>query len=571
MPYLAFKSEYDRFPRTKVADFDGDIHVDEAIVPVLSSLAYGILAFEVYPGSDMEKLFLELILKLNPDNIYNIETCRKPYTRLKPILEPYLTEDRVFGRMNKLTIFDLYDEKKLDSLLAKVHNSKGFTIIYGFGASLAEYDNLVYVDMTRWEIQLRFRKGMPNFTADNPDEDPLRKFKRGYFLEWRIADIIKLAHLPRAKYLIDASDEDHFTMITRDAFEAGLDQLVSGPFRLIPYFDPGVWGGNWMKEVCNLPENNSNYAWCFDGVPEENALCLVFGDKEYHFPALDLVFFRSRELLGEKVHQRFGKEYPIRFDFLDTMNGGNLSLQVHPTTSYIQKTFGMTYTQDESYYILDAKPDSSVYLGLKEGIDPKRFIADLETANLGEAGFDDSLYINRFPAKKHDHFLIPAGTVHCSGKNTMVLEISSTPYIFTFKLWDWDRLGLDGLPRPVHINHGKHVIQYDRTTSWVEKNLVNRIERISSVEAKTGLHELEPIETRRFQVEKELLIENHGSVNQLNLVEGKALVVFSPDDQFPPFEVHYAETFIVPEKVKTYLVKPRDPQETCLLIQASIR
>ena len=70
-------------------------------------------------------------------------------------------------------------------------------------------------------------------------------------------------------------------------------------------------------------------------------------------------------------------------------------------------------------------------------------LADLDAAEHAGASFPVQAYVNAFPVQKHDHILIPAGTIHCSGKDTMVLEISATPYIFTFKLWDWGRLGLD--------------------------------------------------------------------------------------------------------------------------------
>src|SRR4030042_6622511 len=118
-----------------------------------------------------------------------------------------------------------------------------------------------------------------------------------------------------------------------------------------------------MKEKFGLDKSAENYAWCFNCVPEENSMYLRYGDVLFETPSINLVFYHPVELLGHAVHARFGDEFPIRFDFLDTMEGGNLSLQVHPTTEYIQERFGMHYTQDESYYMVDAGDDGSVYLG----------------------------------------------------------------------------------------------------------------------------------------------------------------------------------------------------------------
>ena len=197
-------------------------------------------------------------------------------------------------------------------------------------------------------------------------------------------------------------------------------------------------------------------------MPEENSLLFRIGDTVVELPALDLVFRHPRELLGAKTYARFGAEFPIRFDFLDTMDGGNLSLQVHPLTDYMQNTFGMPYTQDESYYMLDAADDAVVYLGVRDDADPAAMQAALRSASDGQEPFAADAFVNTFPAAKHDHFLIPAGTVHCSGADSMVLEISATPYIFTFKMWDWGRVGLDGVPRPVHLDHAFANIQWDR-------------------------------------------------------------------------------------------------------------
>ena len=252
---------------------------------------------------------------------------------------------------------------------------------------------------------LHYRKGQGNWGLDNGDAPLLTKYKYGYFVLWRMADRLKTKLLPKVDLMIDANDPEKPKAVAGAAYLDALDQAAGQPFRVRPYFDPGVWGGQWIRKQLEIPTDAANLAWGFDGVPEENGLGLTFGDITLEFPAIDLVLTHPHELLGERVHGRFGAEFPIRFDLLDTMEGGNLSLQVHPLTEYIQEQFGMHYTQDESYYILEAdeEKDPAVYLGVKTGICPEEMTKDLETAQKGGPAFDAGKYVNRIPVKKHDH------------------------------------------------------------------------------------------------------------------------------------------------------------------------
>lgn len=571
------KSLYDPFPKTRIKGYDDAvIHGWDAIVEDLDQNGGSTLVFDAYPGVFDEEVKKEL--KRIPHDVWiDALDMFKDGETIKEQLKYNITDDRIFGRMYYGEIDNFIVPEKLEELrdAAQEAAAQGKRVlVYGYGAGLIASGTLVYLDMARWEITLRYRNGMPNFLDTNYDEDALRKIKRGFFIEWRVADKHKRSLFDSIDYFLDTNNMEDVKLVKGDAVRAGLEQMAHRPFRLVPYFDPGVWGGQWMKEVCNLDPDKENYAWSFDGVPEENSIYLDFGNGHIELPAMDLVLYEPKPLLGPSVYSRFGAEFPIRFDFLDTIGGQNLSLQVHPLTEYIHRTFGMAYTQDESYYILDAKEGASVYLGLKEGIDKDQMIEDLYAANRGEILFDAEKYINRFPAKKHDHFLIPAGTCHCSGSDAMVLEISATPYCFTFKMWDWARVGLDGLPRPVHIDHGKKNIQWDRTTKWVEKNLVNAIHMVKEddhvKEEHTGLHELEFIETRRLWIKDEAVVDNEDNVNMLNLIEGQKAYIESLDGSFEPFEVHYAETFIVPASVKGYrIVNPTG--DTIGVLRAYVR
>lgn len=562
------QTTYDKFPEVTVQGYDdqawqGWESIEATLNLRASASSRTVLVVDCYPGVRLDELEQRLLPSLNATRVLNVESARRDQQALHDLLARNLTDDRVFGVLSCHHLEEFFNADKLQQLRQQVDAvTEGLIVIYGPGAALVHPgDVLVYADMPRWEIQQRMRHdGLGNWGADNQDEDILRRYKRAFFIEWRVFDRHKTPLLKRADYLLDTTQKEAPTLVSGEALRAGLRQTTTRPFRVAPFFDPGVWGGQWMKQQFDLDPSAPNYAWCFDCVPEENSLLLRFGQVRIEIPSQNLVLLHPRALLGEKVHARFGAEFPIRFDFLDTIGGQNLSFQVHPVTEYIQQQFGMHYTQDESYYILEAQPHAVVYLGTKTGIEPQAMLDDLKAAARGEKTFDDARFVNQIPARKHDHFLIPAGTVHCSGSGTMVLEISATPYIFTFKLWDWGRLGLDGLPRPVHLEHGEQVIDWQRDTRWVADNLVNQVEPVAEGEGwreeRTGMHEREFIETRRHWFTAPVTHHTQGGVNVLNLVEGDEAIVDSPSGAFAPFVVHYAETFIIPAAVGEYRISP---------------
>jgi mannose-6-phosphate isomerase class I len=568
---------YDKFPSIAVPPGHADSSWSgwESICSaILARTASGkaLVAVECYPGVHVEEVLARLAAGLQPILAIDTREAFKPEAEVDAMVGPFLGgDDPVFGYLNAtLQMVDFIGPEKSGELtrIIAADSARGPVLVVGPGASLLApgADLLVYADMPRWEGQLRQRRGeVDNLGTRNRGFKPSLQYKRSFFIDWRVADRLKQETMRNWDFLLDTTAASEPKMITGEAHLAALSTASTRPFRVVPFFDPGPWGGQWMREVCDLPDGPPNFAWCFDCVPEENSLLLEFsGGVRVEIPSINLVFRHPCELLGEPIHGRFGPEFPIRFDFLDTMGGGNLSFQVHPPKEYARTHFGLPYTQDESYYMLDAEPGAVVYLGCKNGTVPDEMLEDLRSAQAGRKSFYAEKFAASFPARKHDHFLIPAGTLHCSGAGSMVLEISATPYIFTFKLWDWNRLGLDGLPRPVNIERGSKVIQWNRDESYASKHLVNRFREVARGdgwrEEATGLHPAEFIETRRHwftgKVEHNTGGQETGGVHVLNLVEGDEAVVESPSGAFEPFVVHYAETFIVPAAVGPYTIRP---------------
>lgn len=578
------QSNFDKFPSTPTS---GElVRGWEPIMGVVRAQITKekfILAFDTYTGVHFGEIrsacaLLDDILLVDVAELYKTEA------EIVALTQRFITDDVLFGYRTSLTMADYFDAEKVAAARRKIADFNGVTVVLGSGAAAVavQPDMILYADMARWEIQQRFRThSVVALGVDNSAEPVSAQYKRGYFNDWQVCDKYKQTLYNKVDYWVDTHIENDPKMVSGATFLAGLQNSVNTPFRVVPFFDPAPWGGQWMKGVCGLNPEKPNYGWCFDCVPEENSLYLKVDGQIFEMPSINLIFMHPKQLLGDAIVSRFGAEFPIRFDFLDTVGGGNLSLQVHPTDEYIKTTFGMPYTQDESYYLLDAEPGSTVYLGLKKGVDKEQMIEQLRSAQAGDTVFDAEKFVNVLPAKKHDHYLIPGGTIHCSGTGALVLEISSTPNLFTFKLWDWARLGLDGKPRPINISHGANVIDWSRDTDYVNKYLANVITPIASgdgwKEESTGLHSAEFIETRRHWFTGKVNHDTAGKLNVINLIEGPAAVVESPDGKFAPFVVHYAETFIIPAHLGLYTITPCDESgsyvsgTTCGTLKAYVR
>lgn len=572
-------SNYEKFPSTSVDGFI--LRGWSQIVDKLNALKEErtVIALDMYVGVHEEEVLNEM-RKLNPELLIHTRDLFKSEDEVIKMTDRFMTEDTLFGYVTNLRMHDYFDPDKLNKAREVIKACEGTVLVIGSGATLVvpEHSCIVFADMARWELQLRYRQESVTALGIDDRKEPFSiQYKRGYFNDWLICDNYKDKIFDKVSFWLDTHVVNDPKMIDKETFYKGIENTIKRPFRVVPFFAPAPWGGQWMKEVFDLDKDEINYGWCFDCVPEENSLLFNVNGTLFEIPSIDLVLLKSEELLGAPVESRFGKEFPIRFDLLDTVEGGSLSFQVHPTTQFIRENFGMQYTQDESYYMIDAKEDATVYLGLKNNVNRDQMISDLRRAEKGEIVFDASKYSNKISAKKHDHFLIPGGTVHCSGPEGLVLEISSTPNLFTFKMWDWGRLGLDGKPRPINVERGVQVIDWERDQDYTAKHLVNVCTLVKEgdgwTEEKTGLHENEFIETRRHRFSAKVEHQTNNSVNVLNLVEGEEAVVESVDGSFDPFVVHYAETFIVPASLGSYTIAPYGKSEgkECVTIKAYVR
>lgn len=478
---------------------------------------------------------------------HNAEDALRPAAEIDVLTQPFLGGgDPLFGTRFTGTLADFYDAARLAAIQ---QDANTLSIIYGCGASLAGWNDalLVYCDVPKNEIQFRFRAGVLKNLGAVAFDNAKAAYKRCYFVDWVAASRHKADLLPRIDIFVDEQRPDEPSFISGDDLRAALSTMAHSYFRARPWFEPGAWGGQWIKErIPQLPQNVPNYAWSFELITPENGLMFRSGGLLLEASFDCLMFHDHRAVLGDCA-DAFGYEFPIRFDFLDTFDGGNLSLQCHPRPDYIRQKFGERFTQDETYYILDCEPDAQVYLGFRQGVEPAEFRAAAEASAQNATPLDVPHFVNVLPARKHDLFLIPSGTIHCSGVNNLVLEISATPYIFTFKIYDWLRLDLDGQPRPLNIARAFDNLRFDRTTDeLVSQPRSTDDPRVIHVPT----HAVQFFDVHRLEFTGAIDVTTDGSAHVLSLVEGQRVTLETASGVRQTFA--YAETFVVPAAAESY-------------------
>lgn len=547
------KNSYNIYPSFEIEK--GKIHLGfTSLAKELAS--YKSVCIDGYLGVDWKYFISNLTMELHNLGVnsiaYSSESALKSSKDIDEMIAPFLGgDDPVFGRLYDGNLLDFIEVSQFDAIKP---DTDCLSILYGSGASLSSWNSkVIYVDVPKNEIQFRSRaRRVCNIGAMEP-LPPKKQYKRMFFVDWPVLNKHKQSILKKIDYIVDTQQLNEVSWCDSTTFMEGLAEISKNAFRVRPWFEPGVWGGDWIKRnIEGLNKDVVNYAWSFEFIVPENGIVFSKNGIRLEVSFDMLMYYDNQAVLGDATSV-FGTDFPIRFDFLDTFKGDNLSLQCHPKPNFIKEHFSEKFTQDETYYMLDAKEDAEVYLGFHEDINKKQFHQALLKSEKEGTIMDVKKYVQVHPAKKHDLFLIPNGIIHCSGKNGMVLEISSTPYIYTFKLYDWMRKDLDGNSRPLNIARGMQNLNFECKGKKVKEDYISKQRVVdkgvdwSIVQLST--HPKHFYEVYRMEFTKTVRVKNNEQCHLLSLVEGQQINVITNNRTFV---VNYAETFVIPAKTKTY-------------------
>lgn len=512
------------------------------------------------------------------------------------IIDPLLIWDTkidptlLYGKVYKGGYQGLMDEARTEAFKKAVPASRQagkISVVYGYGSLIPElrelYDVKVFFDLTPMKSMLRIRRGeYSNLGKERPGIIN-RTIRRCYYCDFECA--VRNRHelwennVPDW-YVLD-NDPQNLQLMPFGTFSDICAQLVKYPFRAKPCYLEGVWGGSYMKKLRKLPEEMRNAAWVFDFIPMEVSVVVEAGDEKLDINYCSFVHKEGVNLMGEDCVKKFEGYFPIRFNWDDSYHStGNMSIQCHSGGEYNVKNYNEFGRQDESYYVVVTGHDAKTFIGFRDDADIPQFFRDIEAADTEHKPCDYMKYVSYEESKPGLQVMLPAGTIHSSGRNQVILEIGSlTIGSYTYKMYDYLRLDFDGKQRPIHTRLGEENVRQDRRYSVIHdpespEYIVQKPRLAASGEGWEeyilGENPQVYFSLRRLEFEKKCEQDTGGKLfHVLTLVDGDAVRVRSVRHPERYFDLQFMDIVCVPADMGRYVIENlgREPvmvHKTCL-------
>lgn len=555
-----------------------------SIEEVASSLAKnapkGLVVIDGFPTANIPKL-VEHIKQVSPDiATVDVREFLRPPDEIQELLKPYLPMDRetdpelIFGKLFDQIFLPFFDQKKASDFLSGV-TDKQTTILYGFGSASSLFrpfaEAIYYIDVTPKDTALRVFNGLYQCIG-NQTEDLDALVRQTYFIDVELAVQLRkeLIHSRSIdQYILDS--ELSFSMLGESSMYKIFDELKVRPLRAKPIYVEGVWGGQFIRRYRGVPEHLvDKVAWSFELIHTEASILVDSGGHLLDIPFLTIMDAIAESVLGPKLSRQFGGYLPIRFNYDDTWHSnGNMSIQVHPSDKMAQEMYGDFAAQNEAYYVVLTGHGAKTFCGFKA--DGHEF---LELCRQSEekgsiVPYED--YIHAIPSDVGRQILLPAGTVHGSGRNQIVLELGTlTMSAYTYKIYDYTRMDITGKPRPLHTKLAEQALDFSRDAEWVMENIAFPPKLIETGpgwrELLVGKHDSIYFETHRIEMEtgSRYIGDNGPGFCVITIVDGEAARIQSVDDPDRYYEAKYLDVILVPASMPRYEVIAKGKQPVVL-------
>ena len=533
----------------------------------------GIDGYATAPIDAVAELFGEDTERIPVSSLY------KSAGELRALFADYLPEDRekdpvlLYGKLFRDGYPGLFDGRKLAEVREKLKSKGGkIIVLYGNGALSEPLSDLVdvkiFADVTPKKAVLNIKAGGYRNFGNDCDLPFKATMRRCYYVDFEISFSLRNRLLAEGgiDYYVCGDDPGNLKILPGDVLHALVSRALDYPLRQRPVYLEGVWGGYFTMKERGLPKEMKNCAWVFDLIPMEVSTVLIMDGLEFEFPFYVLVAAEGKKLMGQNCLEEFHGFFPIRFNYDDTFHSaGNMSIQLHPGDTFVKKNHNEPGRQDESYYIVATGQRARTYLGFNRGEDPEEFLREVRRSEKDGQPVDYQKYVHSVESRPGLQVMIPAGTIHGSGKNQLILEIGSlTVGSYTYKMYDYLRKDLDGKPRPIHTYFGDLNLNRGMTEDYVESHLVNGGYRVireegDAKEVVVGECEQLYFSLRNLIFGDFMTDDTKGDFHVLALVDGEDVTVRSKKDPDLKFDLKFMDIVVVPASFGEYEIVNNHP------------